>query len=265
MQIELEYEISSNPRYYPQPHDRLFRLLNQNRSLYADRLRSFLAMAADYLDIPAEPTALEPYWLNPFFSPLDAIALTDMIQSYRPPLYLEIGSGNSTRFARRASRLYSPHTSIISIDPYPRAEVDTLCDEVIRKPLEAVADLSLFDRLQSGDVLFFDGSHRCFMNSDVTVFCLDILPRLKPGVVVHLHDIFLPWDYPEHFAMRFYSEQYLLACWLLAGNHLRVELPNWFITKDQELLSILDPIWPYVASEQREGCSFWLTIQEPAQ
>lgn len=262
MQIDLDYDINCNPRYDQNPHHRLFQILNRDRDRYAARLRSFAETASDYRDIALAPTLVEPGWQNVFFSPLDAIALTGMIQTFHPTLYFEVGSGNSTMFARRAARLYSPGTTIISIDPEPRADVDTICDEVIRKPLEALTDLSQFDRIRSGDFLFIDSSHRCLMNSDVTVTFLDILPRLRPGVIVHFHDIFLPWDYPREWVSRYYSEQYLLACWLLAGERLQVELPNMFISRDEELSACLDPVWPYVSSRQRDGGSFWFTIQK---
>jgi len=132
---------------------------------------------------------------------------------------------------------------------------------VIRQPVEALNGLSAFDRLQPGDLLFVDSSHRCLMNSDVTVTFLDVIPRLRSGVIVHIHDIFLPWDYPLQWVERYYSEQYLLACWLLAGQRLQVELPNMFISHDRELSSLLEPIWPHVASPQRDGGSFWFTKQ----
>jgi hypothetical protein len=66
-------------------------------------------------------------------------------------------------------------------------------------PGTAYSTVAIFDRLQAGDVLFLDGLHRGFMNSDVTGFMLDVLPRLRPGVLVYVHDIPLPWDYPDMF------------------------------------------------------------------
>ena len=128
-------------------------------------------------------------------------------------------SAPATRPSSRPARCATGgfETRIVSIDPQPRAEVDELCDRVLRVPLEA-ADLSVFDELSDGDVLFFDGSHRTFMNSDATVFFLEVLPRLADGVLVGVHDVFLPYDYPRDFADRYYSEQYLLAAHLIAGN-----------------------------------------------
>jgi hypothetical protein len=155
-----------------------------------------------------------------------------MVQSHKPQLYLEIGSGITTCFTHRAIRDANLATRIISIDPQPRAKIDSICDEIIRDGLET-CDLALFDRLQSGDILFFDGSHRVFMNSDVTVFMIDVLPRLKPGVIVHVHDINLPWDYPASFRNWYWSEQYILAVYLMANKgRINPLLPTTFVCRD---------------------------------
>ena len=99
--------------------------------------------------------------------------------------------------------------------------MDAVCDTVIRQPLETLDTAGIIENLQAGDILFVDGSHRCFTNSDVTVVFLEILPRLQPGVLVHFHDILLPYDYPPAWSRRYYSEQYLLACWLLGSTILQ--------------------------------------------
>ena len=150
------------------------------------------------------------------FAPFDSAALYTLVGHYEPRIYLEIGSGITTGFARRPIRDHGLNTRIVSIDPQPRAAIDAICDEVIRDGLET-CDLTLFDALEPGDILFLDGSHRVFMNSDVTVFMIDVLPRLKTGVVVHVHDITLPWDYPGMFVNWALSEAYILAGYRIAA------------------------------------------------
>ena len=113
-------------------------------------------------------------------------------------------------FARQAIRDNALRTKIISIDPFPRANIEALCDEIIRLPCEYVPS-DFFDSLASDDILFVDNSHRAFPNSDVTVFFTEILPNLPKGLIYGLHDIFLPWDYPDEWRERFYNEQYLLS------------------------------------------------------
>jgi Methyltransferase domain len=173
-----------------------------------------------------------PAWWGVPYCPFDALALYTMILKHRPRLYLEIGSGATTCFAKLAAQHTAHDMQIVSIDPEPRAEIDAICDEVIRQPLET-CELSIFDRLQPGDVLFFDGSHRSFMNSDVTVFFIDVLPRLKPGVIIHIHDISLPWDYDVFFRNWYWNEQYLLAVYLM-GHMKRINplFPTAFVDKD---------------------------------
>jgi hypothetical protein len=111
-------------------------------------------------------------------------------------------------------------------------------------------------------VLFFDGSHHAFMSSDVVVFFLEILPRLRPGVLVHVHDIFLPYDYPDEWADRYYSEQYLLALALLSpGSRLEIVFPSAFIHRDPVLSEAVRLHW----GPRSEGtvASFWVRTSAP--
>jgi hypothetical protein len=215
------------------------------------------------IDIDKINGGWEPNWRNPYFSPLDSLSLYSIISIYKPNLYIEIGSGNSTKFAKKAILDNKLTTKIVSIDPEPRAEVDEISDEIIRHRLEDI-DLIIFNKLRENDIVFMDSSHLCLMNSDVTVFFLDILPMLNKNVLVHLHDIFLPFDYPPGWEGRYYSEQYILAAYLLANtNNFDVLLPNFFISQDQSLNSILDPIWTGLQLENIsvDGGSFWIQMK----
>ena len=177
----------------------------------------------------------EPSWLNDFLPAFDAMSLYSFVVEADPKLIVEVGSGFSTKFMRRAIRDHQLRSSIVTIDPWARPYIDRICDQVIRQPAEE-ADLAVFDQLQPGDLLFIDSSHRVLQNSDVTMLFLDVIPRLPPGVLVHVHDINLPYDYESDILDRFYSEQYILAAYLLAeGSHIQVLLPNLFISYDQEL------------------------------
>jgi hypothetical protein len=122
----------------------------------------------------------------------------------------------------------------------------------------------LFDRLGAGDVLFMDGSHVALMGSDATVFFLEILPRLKRGVLVGIDDIFLPWDYPPTWTGRVYGEQYLLAALLLGGAAgWRVRFPGWWLVEESELAARFELLWPVVENRfGRHAGSFWLERDE---
>ena len=196
-------------------------------------------------------------WANDFLPPLDAASIYGFLWSRKPRLYAEIGSGNSTIFARRAISDSGESTRIVSIDPQPREDIDDLCDEVIRRPLQD-ADLGVVDELTGGDVLFFDGTHQAFPNSDVTVFFTEILPSLPAGVVVGLHDIYLPDDYPAWAAATLPNEQYLLASWLLGrGNADGVLLPAAFVHRHTNLGTILEPLLKRVEQSTSTPAAFW--------
>ena len=279
--ILLDYPVNASPRYgYGRPpHREILKILERNRVEYANRLSLFCGLRDSLARIPdeLETVSLEPCWgPQRYFSSLDAVALYGMLVEFRPHRFVEIGSGYSTKFAHRAIRDHSLPTQITSIDPTPRAGIDQLCESVIRKPLEEV-DLGVFEELRSRDILFVDSSHRTFSNSDVTTVFMDVLPRLREGVIVHFHDIFWPYDYPPEWADRFYSEQYLLGCYLLAGHlDLRVLLPNAFVVHDPELAGICNPLQeipgvqrpcdPVYSPFRIAGGSFWMQIDhDPAK
>lgn len=217
-------------------HPQLARIIGAGRPRYRELLDAIGEFQPDLEAIPlgGDNRRAQPFWLNAWFGSLDAMALMAMLRRGRPALFLEIGSGFSTMFARTATARFGLDTRIVSIDPQPRAEIDPLCDEVVRRPLED-CDPSLFDQLEPGDILFLDSSHRSYQGSDVTVFFMEILPRLKSGVIVHVHDIYLPDDYVSGQLRRVWNEQYLLAMLLLFGERFEILFPSWFVTQDTEL------------------------------
>jgi hypothetical protein len=172
----------------------------------------------------------EPFLANAWFEGGDARAAYGIPAARRPKRIVEIGSGNSTKFIRRAIRDFSLPTQLTSIDPAPRAEIDQLCNTVIRSSVLDV-DLKIFDQLQEGDILFHDGSHLTFNGTDTVRLFLEILPRLKPGVLIHLHDICLPYEYVAGYDGRGYSEQYMLATLMLASRLYEVVLPVAYLAR----------------------------------
>jgi hypothetical protein len=266
--IGLEYPASAQdvPRYgYGRPpHPRLTALLVEHEKGVADVLDRLGAYADDLARIPTEdPGDGSLFWRNRFCSGVDGVAIYGFVRMYQPKRYVEVGSGFSTMFAARAKREGSPATTITSIDPNPRATVDVLCDRVIRQPLESV-DLGVFAGLEPGDIVLMDGSHRTFMNSDAVAFFLDVLPELPSGVVVGIDDVLLPFDYFPDWADRYYSEQYLLAAYLLAPAPWIVPLlPSNYVTDQPHLRERLDCLWqrPAMQKVDPRGTSWWLTIR----
>lgn len=220
---------------------------------HADILRG-MPLAAD----PERPDL--PHWVNGFLPSLDILCLHGMLCEYKPKRFFEIGSGNSTKVAHHARHSAGLDLEILSIDPYPRADIDRLCDRIIRQPLEQVAVAS-FDQLEPGDILFFDGSHRVLQNSDVTVFFLEILPRIAPGVIVQIHDICIPYDYPAEWRERAYSEQYMLALLLQAApEKWEVLCPNVYTTYTGIAAQVWGEFWDAInlPATVRHGGSFWM-------
>lgn len=265
--LHLDYPVDMKPRYghgHP-PHQQLYQIIHANRDSYKNLLQFALSLQEKLAVIPehkANTNTKSPGWNNGFLPGLDIVILYSILAKFHPSTYIEIGSGNSTKVAYKAKQDLQLSTKIISIDPAPRAEIDELADEIIRKPFEST-DLTLFSKLKAGDIVFVDNSHRMFPNSDATVFFLDVMPSLPPGVIVHVHDIYLPYDYPQFMCDRFYSEQYGLAAFILANPaRFNAIMPNYFVSEDSELKQILEPLWnhPSMPKVEKHGGSFWLEI-----
>lgn len=265
-----EYSIDLVPRYTEgKPHVRMNELLNKQRANYMELLKRVPAYTELYaIEKSGRNTQEtdEPLWNNGFLPGLDILMLYTILRENNSMRYVEVGSGNSTKVARKAIKDGKLQTKITSIDPFPRASIDHLADTVIRKKLEDYENIhAIAKELEAGDIIFIDNSHRALPNSDVTVFFLDILPELKKGVIVQVHDIYLPYDYPQFMCDRFYSEQYMLAAFLLANpNRYKVIAPNYYISEDKELSNIIADVWkqPNLQGVEKHGGSFWFVVNE---
>jgi len=178
--------------------------------------------------LPVTPTLASFFGNNPHFSMLDAPALFVLLRAWKPRRIIEVGSGFSTLMMADVNRRFlGREVSISCIDPYPpvflRHGTDGIGHQVERRvqelPLEHFADL------QAGDLLFIDSSHVAKTDSDVNFLFFDVFPRLAAGVLVHLHDIFLPHDYPPDWVLgenRSWNEQYLLRALLMHSGGFEV-------------------------------------------
>lgn len=265
----LEYKVDFRPRYgYGKPpHQALYKIIDANREIYRNLINKSLSHKDKIWtiqDSSKETDSTKPSWNNGFLPGLDIIGIYTLISEFKPKRYIEIGSGNSTKVAYKAKTEQKLVTEIISIDPMPRAEIDNLASRVIREPFENI-DINILNELDKDDILFVDNSHRILPNSDSMVFYLEILPRLKKGVIVHIHDIYLPYDYPQFMCDRFYSEQYGLAMYLLADpEKYDTILPNYFIFEDKELSDLISPIWDHdnFKGVEKHGGSYWIRINK---
>ena len=163
---------------------------------------------------------------NDQFGVLDSLVLHAMIAHARPRRIVEIGSGFSTLLMRATHRaLADGRIAIDCVEPYPRdflrsGDMGIALHEV---PVQS-APASLFATLEANDILFVDSSHVSKTGSDVNHIFFEILPRLAAGVIVHVHDIFLPFEYPKDWVIdqrRSWNEQYLLRALLMDNRRYR--------------------------------------------
>jgi hypothetical protein len=202
-------------------------LFESYRNGFAETLCEIEAHRAPLLAIGHE-SAPAPRWRQDWFPRLDAAAAYAIVRSLKPARIVEIGSGHSTRFFSRAAKDGSLETEIHAIDPVPRATLDGVENLRIDRRTVQEAGLTPFESLAPGDILAIDSSHILMPGSDVDLLLNRVLPTLPAGVVVHIHDIFLPDDYPAHWAWRGYNEQLGVAV-LLSGGAWRPLFASHFV------------------------------------
>ena len=160
-----------------------------------------------------------PRFEQDWFPGLDAAVLYALVRAEAPARMVEIGSGHSTRIAARAIADGGLETDLLAIDPEPRASLANLAVRWRAERLQE-SDPGLAHTLAASDILFVDSSHVLVAGSDVACLLTDWLPRLAPGVLVHVHDVFLPDPYPASWAWRGYNEQQAVAGLLMGSFEL---------------------------------------------
>jgi predicted O-methyltransferase YrrM len=195
-------------------YDAIEALLANAEPAFCDTLAALDAYAEDLRAMNGPPP--RPRWDQDWFPRADGAAAYALVRRFRPARIVEVGSGHSTRFMAQAVADGGFACTLTAIDPAPRAAIDALPVAFVRAPVQA-ADRAIFARLQTGDVLFIDSSHILMPGTDVDLLFNRVLPGLPSGVLVHIHDIFLPDDYPPAWAWRGYNEQLAVAALLQGG------------------------------------------------
>jgi predicted O-methyltransferase YrrM len=205
------------------------------------------------------------------FGNVDGALLYSIIRKFRPARIIEIGAGASTLLSALALKANGGSGRLTSIEPYPESYLRELADpkyELLDKKVEQVP-LSLFEDLKTNDILFIDSSHVVRIGGDVIYEILEILPRLKPGVLIHFHDIFLPKHYPEDWIMRrhsFWTEQYLVQAFLAFNKSFQIIWAFGIMGTEHpdELLSCLPYIEFDIGSDSKSvrPSSLWLKRTE---
>ncbi len=274
--------ITPNHFYFPIPDTRKLKdeLWNKQSELVGinmgderqlDLLRSFVSMYKDEYDsFPHERDDVKyPYEYfvnNRRFESVDGEVLYSMIRYFKPKRIYEVGSGYSTYLMAQAimknkSENKDYKAELVVIDPYPDSVIKNGFPGLSGISQKKVQDVpvSEFEKLGENDILFIDSSHVLTIGSDVQYEYLEIIPRLKKGVIVHLHDIFLPAEYPKDWVKkeyRFWNEQYVLQAFmafnesfevLLAASYLHLKYP-----------SILESSFSSYDRKTRWPGSFWI-------
>lgn len=202
---------------------------------------------------------------NNAFGSGDAEYLYQLIRLKKPRRIYEIGSGQSTLIARKAIGKNREETGVsckhLCIEPFEASWLEAAGVATLRKRVEDV-DRSLFAELEAGDLLFIDSSHIIRPQGDVLTEYLAILPILRPGVIVHVHDIFSPRDYPEQWVLKrqlLWNEQYLLEAFLTQN-------PHWKILGALNLLhhrhfEQLKRVCPYLTPDREPGSFYIQRVQ----
>jgi predicted O-methyltransferase YrrM len=181
---------------------------------------------------------------NGWFESVDADVLYGVVRHFAPSQVIEIGSGYSSRLTARAIRDGQLQTKLICVDPSPRVEIREWADEFIQTPVQELSPSELANRLNTGDVLFIDSSHLIMTGGDVVHLYLQVLPRLRPGVLIHAHDIFLPFEYPQEFVVSQrwgWTEQYIVHALLMGNSSFEILWPSCYMWQEyrEEVTGIL--------------------------
>jgi len=194
---------------------------------------------------------------NGFFNTFDAAAYYSLIRHLKPQRIIEIGGGYSTQLAAKALTS-NGNGKLTCIEPYPeRLNGASPSVELIQKRVEEI-DVAFFSCLAANDILFIDSSHTVKFGSDVCYEFLELLPRLAPGVWVHVHDIFFPHDYPAEWLIErrlALNEQYLLEAFLSFNGQFKVALANYWLCVDHR--NDAARLWPNV-SPTAGASSLWM-------
>jgi SAM-dependent methyltransferase/predicted O-methyltransferase YrrM len=201
---------------------------------------------------------------NDQFPILDAAILEGVLRHFKPRRMVEVGSGYSSLVTARVNReLLDEQIRFTCIEPYPRDFLVEGVPGISELRVEEIQDtpLELFQELGDGDVLFIDTSHTVKTGGDVPWLYNQVIPSLRPGVVVHLHDAFLPGDYPEQWVLDGWgwNELYLIQAFLAFNSAFEVVFgAQWMLQHHLEELRAAFPVLKEERHMVRGGASLWI-------
>ena len=253
----IDNDLLSRPRKLPGVDLRLdAQLALLSRLKYGEELLA--------LGRPDADDELAPDYHNLAFGPGDAEVLYSLLRLLRPRRTIEVGGGHSTRFAGSAlavNRASGSPCRHLCIEPYESPWLERIGVEIVRRPVEAV-DIAVFTELQAGDVLFIDSTHVVRPQGDVLFLIHEVLPLLANGVMIHIHDIFTPRDYPRAWLERrwFWTEQYVLEALLVDSPRYEICLAlNHLFQSEPEALFAACPV--LAKNRAKPPTSLWMRVR----
>lgn len=266
--------------YYSGLNDLSF--LGENRDLWHDRplppgvewdleaqleaVRRFAPYLPELADVPldAPPGPPRYHWRNDFWGDADAVVHYGLLRDAKPRRIVEVGSGWSSLLMAQAlarnEEEGAPAAVVDQVEPFPRKELLSAlpAEWSLHETILQRAPLEVFEALGDGDVCFYDGSHVARTASDVVWFFFEVVPRLRPGVLVHVHDIFWPADYPDEWIFdraQTWNEQYLLQAFLMYNRDFEPLICNAALAEayEAELTELFSGV-----EARAHGVSVWL-------
>jgi len=208
----------------------------------ADQKEFLQSLSTYYKDIPfdhSKKEGLRYYYDNHFYTYTDSIVLHSIIRHRKPKQIIEIGSGFSSAVMLDTNEMFFQNSiKLTFVEPYTErlytlmSETDKQKAEVIEQFVQGVP-LEKFKELDAGDILFIDSTHVSKTGSDVNYLLFEVLPNIKPGVLIHFHDIFYPFEYPKNWVMqgRNWNENYILKAFLMYNEAFKIVLFSEYMHK----------------------------------
>ena len=234
--------------------------INWNLTGQLEVAREVSKYVGELKDIPKNSDDSDRFfWNNDFWSNADALVQYGLCRSRKPKHVVEIGCGWSSLLLSIALEKNCTHCSVTQVEPYPRKKLMAqlpahwkLHNTILQK-----VDIAIFDNLEPGDILFYDGSHCSKIASDVNWLFFRILPRLKAGILIHFHDICFPYEYPTSWIFergQTWNEQYVLQAFLMNNSDYKILIANRYLWAHHE--DVLDVL--YKGIQPSYGSSFWI-------
>ncbi len=212
--------------------------INLNPELQFEMLKIISQYKDDFLYPEVKPSdEYKGYFLNNgLFGGLDALAYFSFLLHFKPKRVIEIGCGYSTLILLDVNKKFFDNSiNITLIEPYPSEilleNIKENKDVLINKPVQDV-EIGIFTELSENDILFIDSTHVCKIGSDVNYLFFEVIPRLKKGVIIHVHDIFLPDEYPLKWVFeenRAWNEMYVLRAFLMFNNCFEILFGSYYV------------------------------------